>query len=221
MRGLRPHLTYANVMVTLLAIGAFTGGVAYAANTVFSSDIVDGEVKTADVGDNQIRGADVRDDSLTGGGLTEADLAPNSVGTSEADGLRGTDIAERTLSGLDANDGYDAECDPISLTFLDCDSQTTITLDRQMTVLVIAMSHMRITTVGVASGNCRLETNDVPASGNHRFAGSGGGQHGGMNLLDVQTLAPGTYTFNVSCNEDDDGMAFTDIRVAAIELAHD
>ena len=42
-----------------------------------------------------------------------------------------------------------------------------------------------------------------------------------MNLLDVQTLAPGTYTFNVSCNEDDDGMLFSDIRVAAIELAHD
>ena len=40
------HLTYANVMVTLLAIGALTGGVAYAANTVFSSDVVNGEVKT-------------------------------------------------------------------------------------------------------------------------------------------------------------------------------
>src|SRR5262245_4501911 len=80
-----------------------TGGVAYAANTVFSSDIVDGQVKTADIGNgevkiadiaagavatdeigtNQVRSVDVRDDSLTRGGLTEADLASDSVGFNE------------------------------------------------------------------------------------------------------------------------------------------
>ena len=49
IRRLRPHLTYANVMVTLVAFVVLTGGAAYAANTVFSADIVDGEVKTADL----------------------------------------------------------------------------------------------------------------------------------------------------------------------------
>ena len=45
MRRLRPHLTYANVMATLLAIGALTGGTAYAADTIGSSDIIDGQVR--------------------------------------------------------------------------------------------------------------------------------------------------------------------------------
>jgi hypothetical protein len=80
MRRLRPHLTYANVMVTLLAIGALTGGVAYAADTIGSSDIIDesilsqdiknAEVKTADIGNNQVLSADVRD-----GVLNDEDLA--------------------------------------------------------------------------------------------------------------------------------------------------
>ncbi len=69
------------------------GGVAYGANTVFSSDIVNGEVKTVDLADqavttikiknNEVRGADVADDTLSGGGLTAVDLAPNSAGGSE------------------------------------------------------------------------------------------------------------------------------------------
>jgi len=60
-----------------------TSGVAYAANTVTSADIVDGAVLSVDIGNNQVRSADVRDDSLAGGGLQSADLAPGSVGRSE------------------------------------------------------------------------------------------------------------------------------------------
>ena len=93
MRRIRSHLTYANVMVTLLAFVVLAGGTAFAANTVFSTDIVDGEVKAPDiasnaigsgkVGNNQVKSADVRDDSLTDGGLVAADLAAGSVAASE------------------------------------------------------------------------------------------------------------------------------------------
>jgi hypothetical protein len=48
MRALRARLTYANVVATLALVIAMVGGTAYAANTVFSSDIVNGEVKSAD-----------------------------------------------------------------------------------------------------------------------------------------------------------------------------
>jgi hypothetical protein len=78
MRRHRSRLTFANVcsfLALLIAIG--TGG-AYAANTVFSSDIVDGEVKSADIGNNQVKTADVRDDALSGGGLTGADIQNQS-----------------------------------------------------------------------------------------------------------------------------------------------
>jgi hypothetical protein len=87
---LRFHLTYANVMSTLGVFLILGGGVAYAANTVFSSDIVD----------NQVYSADVRNDTLGGGGLAASDLSPGSVGPSEATGLTGADIAD-AASGSD------------------------------------------------------------------------------------------------------------------------
>ena len=70
------------------------GGVAYAANTVFSEDIVNGEVKTADIGTNEVRSADVRDDTLAGGGLTGADIA-NAAGGSD-------DVDANLLDGVDS-----------------------------------------------------------------------------------------------------------------------
>jgi hypothetical protein len=78
MRKLRSRLTYANVMATLAFAIAVAGGTAYAADTVFSTDIVDGEVKSVDIGHNQVRSTDVRDDTLANGGLTGADIADQS-----------------------------------------------------------------------------------------------------------------------------------------------
>ncbi len=65
---------------------ALCGGSAYAldgTDTVFSDDIVNGEVRTGDVFDDGVRSIDVRDDTLAAGGLTAPDLAPGSVGASE------------------------------------------------------------------------------------------------------------------------------------------
>ena len=67
------------------------GGVAYAADTVFSSDIVDGEVKSIDIGTNQVRSVDVRNDGLAGGGLDGIDIADGT--------LTGADVADRSLVG--------------------------------------------------------------------------------------------------------------------------
>ena len=41
-----------------------TGGTAYAANTVFSADIVDGEVKSVDLADNGVTGTDIAEATL-------------------------------------------------------------------------------------------------------------------------------------------------------------
>ena len=48
MRRIRSHLTFANAM-SLVAVFVALGGAAYAVNTVRSSDIVNGEVKTPDL----------------------------------------------------------------------------------------------------------------------------------------------------------------------------
>jgi hypothetical protein len=90
---MREHLTYANVVATVCLVLILGGGVAYAANTVFSGDIVNGEVKTADIGTDEVRSVDVRNDNLSGGGLRGVDIA-NAVGGSDsvnADKLDGLD----------------------------------------------------------------------------------------------------------------------------------
>jgi hypothetical protein len=85
-----------------------TGGAAYAANTVFGSDIVDGQVRSVDIGTNQVRDIDVRDDKLLGGGLTGADTY----------GLTGRDIAGESLTGAEIADqsGVDT-CTHVSVRF--------------------------------------------------------------------------------------------------------
>ena len=105
---LRRHLTFANIAAGLALVIALAGGTAYAANTVFSSDIVNGEVKTGDISNaNGVRSVDVRDDTQTKGGLGAVDLAPDSVGPSEiqADAVRGSEIATGVAGG-DALENY-------------------------------------------------------------------------------------------------------------------
>jgi uncharacterized iron-regulated membrane protein len=69
---LRSHMTYANVMVTILAFLVLTGGTAVAlsgSNTVFTDDIAN-DTQPASGGN-------------PAGGLVAADLRPNSVAASE------------------------------------------------------------------------------------------------------------------------------------------
>ena len=77
-----------------------TGGTAQAldgSNTVFSDDIVDGEVKLADVGQGAVASPEVKNDSIIApdvatNSLTGGDVADNS--------LKGVDIDESTLSSI-------------------------------------------------------------------------------------------------------------------------
>ena len=83
---LRPRSIY-DVMA---AIGCFSrsghrhGG--YAANTIGSSDIIDGQVKSVDVGDGEIGSADVKD---------------NSINTFDVHSFLGADVVDRSLTGAD------------------------------------------------------------------------------------------------------------------------
>ena len=120
-----------------------TGGVAYAANTVFSADIVDGEVKAADIaigavltpeiGNNQIRSGDIRDDTSVGGGLTSADIGSDEVQSVDVrddflseGGLRTEDIAQDTLVSQDIAQGTltGPDVSDDSLTGADVDEST-------------------------------------------------------------------------------------------------
>jgi hypothetical protein len=97
----RPHLTYANVMSTIAAFLALSGGVAWATHEVIDgSDIVDNSVLSADLKDDGTRSVDVRDDTRSGGGLAAQDLGAGSVGASEVlNGSLGTADTDPLVSG--------------------------------------------------------------------------------------------------------------------------
>jgi len=68
---MRNRLTFANVcsfLALLIALG--TGG-AYAANTIGSTDIINGQVKSPDIGTGQVQAIDVKNDGLTGGDVAD------------------------------------------------------------------------------------------------------------------------------------------------------
>jgi hypothetical protein len=99
LRKLRSRLTYANVVATL-ALFVALGGTAYAVNTVNSSDIVDGQVKSVDIGQNEIGSADVKDNSIN-----TFDVH-SFIGEDVVDGtLEDQDIAEGTFVNFDATIG--------------------------------------------------------------------------------------------------------------------
>ena len=107
MHLVRSHLTYANVISTLCLVLIVGGGVAYAANTVFSADIVDGEVKTADLGANSVNEAKIAGGAVVNGKLkNDAVTSPKVLnetlvgGDVKNNALKGADIDESTLSSI-------------------------------------------------------------------------------------------------------------------------
>ena len=85
-------------IVGYLALFMVLSGTAYAANTVFSADIVDGEVKSVDVADNGLASVDVTNNSLTGADVTDNSLSGSDITTNS---LTGSDVANSSLSGTD------------------------------------------------------------------------------------------------------------------------
>ena len=80
------HTTIVAYLALFAAVG--TGG-AYAANTIGSADIIDGEVKAADVGANAVDSVRVRD---------------NTLNTFDVHSFIGEDVIDGTLTGADVAD---------------------------------------------------------------------------------------------------------------------
>jgi hypothetical protein len=114
----RRHITFANVCSALALIIALGTGTAYAADTVFSTDIVDGEVKTVDLAEGAVTSANVADGAigqtqLASGAVGSGQLAPGAVGSGQlapgavgpgqipADGIDGSKVANDSLTVAD------------------------------------------------------------------------------------------------------------------------
>jgi hypothetical protein len=108
-RRVRPHLTYANVMVTLMAFVVFGGASAYASHElILSSDIKDGEVKEPDLGGGAVTRAKLRDGAVQRGKIDANAVISIKVADNS---LTGEDILESSLGKVpdaDTLDGLDS-----------------------------------------------------------------------------------------------------------------
>jgi hypothetical protein len=90
----------AGMLVAAFVAGSFVASPelrAYAANTVFSTDIVDGEVKTADLGSNSVTAAKIKDAEVKA-----AEIATDAVGAAELQGVSKLLFGQCTLSSAEA-----------------------------------------------------------------------------------------------------------------------
>ena len=93
---------WAGVLALFLVLA---GGTAYAANTIISSDIVDGQVKTVDLGSAAVTVDKLANGSVTSDKVKDASLAGRDVLDNS---LKGSDIDESTLAGLGGGGGIGA-----------------------------------------------------------------------------------------------------------------
>jgi hypothetical protein len=101
------HLTFANVASAIALFVALSTGGAYAANTIFSTDIVDGEVKTADLANEAVSGPKLKPgavttDRIAGGAVTTDRVKDNNLAGRDVldNSLKGADIDESTLTNI-------------------------------------------------------------------------------------------------------------------------
>ncbi len=102
MSRIRRHLTFANVCSFIALTVALTTGGAYAANTILSSDIVDGEVKTQDLGNEAVSNAKLENNSIDA-----SKVAPDSLTTADLAGV--DEIMEYRVPGGEIGKGCSSD----------------------------------------------------------------------------------------------------------------
>jgi hypothetical protein len=230
------RLTYANVMSTIAVFGVLAGGTAYAANTVFSADIVDGEVKSVDVGDNEIGSADVKD---------------NSINTFDVHSFLGVDVVDDTLTGADVNESTLGTvpssvlgglgrsgvrpsgqaglglCNPETSTFINCDMIATLTLSKPARVLVLGSVRIGVESGAIAgTGECQVGTTSGAVPGTIMLTALQNDPDTGLSAKDhmatsgVTGVFPaGQHSFGIDCRDLDGGSAFDQAKVTAVALS--
>ncbi len=168
-----------------------TGGTAYAANTVFSSDIVNGQVKTADLANNAVRTGKVLNENLTG-----ADIVESSLG----------EVPSARLRGLGGDTAQGTNCDPGSSSLTTCEQTGTITLAAPTRVLIIGQITASPDNLGTqGEGHCHVGTNGgvLLDSSAVPFVVDQADVISMSGVTDV--VGPGPIAFGLDCNEEGQG----------------
>jgi hypothetical protein len=199
-------------------------------NTVFSDDIVNGEVKTPDLATNavttgKIRNGHVVNDDLAANAVTGGKVEDGTLGGSDVidASLSGGDLAGNTVTGDDIAEstlgqvpsallggfgrtGAEGTCDPESATFITCAATPVLDVPAGARALILARvgASTEGTTSDIAKGECRLGTSSIGAVPNTTFS---------FNVLTQQEvematligitppLPAGATSFGIDCNQ--------------------
>jgi hypothetical protein len=190
LNAVKKRATFANICSFLCLTIVLGMGTAYAKNTVRSSDIVNGQVKTVDLGGNAVTSVKIKDgqvaapdlgaNAVTSGAIadstiTSSDLGSASVGSDEiaTDAVGATEIADDTIDGGEIiNDSLSSsdiasgaigtsEVADSSLTGSDIANNSITTADIAGTDASGAIS---LGTGSVAQGRCNFYNISVPGA---------------------------------------------------------
>jgi len=200
-----------------------TSGTAYAlAGTVFSDDIVDGQVTTADVADDDtrraLRGADIRN-----GSLTSAEFAPDSVTGARIDESSLATVPMAAQGGT-GRYGYDGACNPESTTWLRC-SSLVVTLDKPGRILLIGQVTAMVEAANEwGDGGCRLSDGTVAIDASQTQVEwdeedvEEGRNH--ITMTAVTNLLPaGTRAVGIDCYDETGATTYPLARISAVTLS--
>ncbi len=182
---LHSRLTFANVCSFLALLIALGTGSAYAANTVFSTDIVDGEVKTADLDNNAVRttkiangqvaNADLHADAVDGSKIADGSVTGPDIGFGQIDGSKigNESITTDDIRGTDIRGGVSFTVDAGSCERLDLIVSGANVGDFPLfsfTGSAAINAHLQVTPLSVTSANtvrinaCNLGTSPIDVS---------------------------------------------------------
>ena len=170
------------LVISMIAMFVALSGTAVAldgSNTVFSDDIVDGEVRNADIGpnavgsgqinDGAVRSGDIRDGAVHGADIdtnavANPELASRSVGFLELqfDSVHTSNVMDDTLRGRDVNDGSltGDDIDDDSLTGDEIADGAVGTADLASTIPAVRAEHGSNQTIGDGGLPTTLRFND-------------------------------------------------------------
>lgn len=216
MGRIRRHLTYANVMVTLLAFIVLTGGTAAAlngANTVQSDDLGPGaQVQAADVASNAIGSGKVVNNSLTGADIFETSLDRVRYSVTSVIGGKG-----RSSPGF-------GTCDPDGGASVTCAEVTVDPPDSSNILLTGQATALAEDNAGPGGGACQISapgygTEDGSTASVSVRSIEGSFVHvGRMTTSTVWGPFPaGSQTFRLNCSESIN-VRYVQARITAVAL---
>jgi hypothetical protein len=200
------------VWIALLLV--LSGGTAYALdgkNTVFTDDIVNGEVHSADIGDGQVHAVDVAPNSLTGSVIKESTLGQVPGALSAVVGGMG-------------REAHGGGCDPSSTDRLTC---AVVEIDLPAPSRVLLIGRVRaITDEGqtVGYGSCNFGTNfSGPLSGSAVEVFTDDHTLAQVPLVFVTSvIGAGDVSFGIDCNQEaiGGGIRYDFVSLAAVALSN-